>query len=266
MSTVKIHHLNCGTMLPIATPGGLVCHVLLVETDDRLVLVDSGLGLRDAEAPAQRFGPSRWFFRPRFDTGEAAITQVERLGFRAEDVRDILLTHFDVDHAGGIADFPWARVHIATNEARALTRPHTLMERMRYRSAQRAHRPIVVEHDPAQGERWSGFAAAIQLGDISPNIVMISVPGHSRGHAAFAVDDGRRTVLHVGDAFYHHGQFDGSGAPPTLTLFERLVAADWEEVRANHERIAELWQADDPRILLVNAHDPLLLQRARSRH
>lgn len=37
---MKVHHLNCGTMRPPGTPT-LVCHVLLVETDNGLVLVDT---------------------------------------------------------------------------------------------------------------------------------------------------------------------------------------------------------------------------------
>ena len=41
---MKIHHLNCGTMKSPGAP--VICHVLLVETDNGLVLVDSGYGLR----------------------------------------------------------------------------------------------------------------------------------------------------------------------------------------------------------------------------
>ena len=49
---MRVSHLNCGTMNP-PTMSPIVCHVLLCETDDGLVLVDSGLGpgrLRPAEA------------------------------------------------------------------------------------------------------------------------------------------------------------------------------------------------------------------------
>ena len=36
----EVHHLNCGTMNMPGAP--LVCHVLLVETANALVLVDAG--------------------------------------------------------------------------------------------------------------------------------------------------------------------------------------------------------------------------------
>lgn len=47
---VKVHHLNCGTMNAFGI--ALLCHVLLVETDDGLVLVDTGSVSRTALTPA----------------------------------------------------------------------------------------------------------------------------------------------------------------------------------------------------------------------
>jgi hypothetical protein len=67
---VKVHHLNCGTMNIPTAP--LVCHVLLVETDNGLVLVDSGFGSHDRADPAGRVGPTRHFVRPLFDHSLAA--------------------------------------------------------------------------------------------------------------------------------------------------------------------------------------------------
>ena len=261
---MKVHHLNCGTMRPPRTPGGLVCHVLLLETDRGLALVDSGLGLRDAADPGARFGPARFYVRPRFDEDEAAVRQVERLGFDPRDVRDIVLTHFDADHVGGLADFPWARIHLTDDEADAALHPRSLVERNRYLVSQRDHGPVYVRHTPGAGEAWRGFAAAEELSGIAPGVVMISLPGHSRGHAAVAVDNGERWIVHAGDAFYHHGQIDGTGhVPRTLTAMERLVAHDMPRVRANRERLAELQAAQASELLLVNAHDPELLRRAQ---
>ena len=42
---MRIHHLDCGTL---RTPvGRMVCHVLLLEVEDRLVLVGTGFGTED---------------------------------------------------------------------------------------------------------------------------------------------------------------------------------------------------------------------------
>ncbi|MBG0564387.1 MBL fold metallo-hydrolase [Actinoplanes aureus] len=256
---MKIHHLNCGTMRPPLTPR-LVCHVLLVETGDGLLLVDSGFGLRDAARPAHRIGAARFLLRPALDHAETAIRQVERLGHAAEDVRDIVLTHFDGDHTGGIADFPWARIHLTADEAGAARHPQTRNERYRYLPAQREHDPQLVEHHPERGTGWRGFPAATE---IKPGIVLIGLPGHTRGHAAVAVDAGDRRILHAGDAFYHRGQIDGSRAPRILPLMERLIAHDRDLVRANHERLRQLWAAADPSLTIINAHDPGLFEQNR---
>jgi hypothetical protein len=48
---MKVHHLNCGTMNSPGAP--VICHVLLMETDNGLVLVDSGFGLQDCADPTR---------------------------------------------------------------------------------------------------------------------------------------------------------------------------------------------------------------------
>ena len=111
---MKVHHVNCGSMRPWGA-GSLVCHVLLVEADNGLVLVDTGFGTQDCMRPA-RFGPfRRYFFRPSFDVAESAVRQVEALGFHRTDVRHIITTHFDADHIGGLADFPDATLVIVSD-------------------------------------------------------------------------------------------------------------------------------------------------------
>jgi glyoxylase-like metal-dependent hydrolase (beta-lactamase superfamily II) len=256
---MKVHHLNCGTM---ASPGApVICHVLLVETDNGLVLVDSGFGLQDCRDPS-RIGPSRHLIRPIFDVGETAVRQVEALGFRHDDVRHIITTHFDIDHIGGIADFPEAQIHVTEAEVLGAMRPPTRAEKARFRPAQWAHGPSIVEHDP-NGETWRGFAAAKELDIIAPGIVLISMPGHTRGHACIAVDAGHRWVLHGGDAFYYRGTLDGhSRVPISLKLFERIVAFDSKRVRDNHARLAELYARKEPDLFIVSAHDPTLLADA----
>ena len=52
---MKAHHLSCGTMRMPTVPT-LVSHVLLLETDAGLVLVDTGFGLEDIVGPARRLG------------------------------------------------------------------------------------------------------------------------------------------------------------------------------------------------------------------
>ncbi|MDG5482948.1 MBL fold metallo-hydrolase [Mycolicibacterium gadium] len=259
---MKVHHLNCGTMNPYIAPR-IVCHVLLIETDNGLVLVDTGYGTRDCDDHA-RVGPTRHLFKPVFDHGETALRQVERLGFNRSDVRHIVVTHFDMDHIGGISDFPDAQVHATSAEIKGAVREPTFQEKMRFRAVQWAHGPKIVEHEPT-GEKWRGFAAAKELDDIAPGIVLVSLPGHTRGHACIAVDAGNRWVLHCGDAFYQQGTLDGiSEVPRPIRIIEPLLAFDRKKVADNHARLTELYQRQEPDLLMVCAHDAELYEHAKA--
>jgi glyoxylase-like metal-dependent hydrolase (beta-lactamase superfamily II) len=140
---LTIHHLNCGTICPYSarllngegnlfSPGYIVCHCLLIETDDGLVLVDTGLGTMDITTSKTLRREFKLLARPKLDLQETAVRHVSRLGFKTEDVRHIVLTHLDVDHAGGLPDFPKAQVHILGKEYEAALHPQTQSERFRY--------------------------------------------------------------------------------------------------------------------------------------
>ncbi|WP_373198548.1 MBL fold metallo-hydrolase [Mycobacterium marinum] len=257
---MKVHHLNCGTM---NSPGAaLLCHVLLVEAGNGLVLVDTGFGVQDCLDP-RRLGAFRHFLRPALLQNETAVHQIERLGYRPSDVRHIVLTHFDFDHIGGLADFPDAQVHVTSAEARGAIHAPSFRERVRYRSVQWAHGPKLVEHGH-DGESWRGFAAAKTLDAIADGVVLVPMPGHTRGHAAVAVDAGDRWILHCGDAFYHVGTLDGqSKVPFVLRSQEELFSFDRRQLRDNQARLAELQRRRDPGLLIICAHDPSLYAVAK---
>jgi glyoxylase-like metal-dependent hydrolase (beta-lactamase superfamily II) len=260
---VKVHHLNCGTLYPLGC-GTMVCHVLLVESDNGLVLIDSGFGSKDCADPARQLGPARRLIRPVLDDAETAVNQVEQLGFRRDDVRHIVVTHFDPDHIGGISDFPEAQIHVTAAEALSALRAPSVSEKIRFRAVQWAHGPAIVEHTP-DGEKWRGFAAAKELEKVSPGIALISLPGHTRGHACVAVDAGHRWVLHCGDAYFHHGTVDGTAAMPrALATFEKATAFDWKMVQQNHARLVELYRRREHDMFMVCSHDRRLYEQAKT--
>jgi len=116
------------------------------------------------------------------------------------------------------------------------------------------------------GDVWRGFAAAKELDAVSPGIVLIALPGHTRGHAGVAVDTGDGWILHCGDAFYHRGTIDRhTPVPASLRVQEAFSTYDWKQLRDNRSRLAELYQRGEPDLLMICSHDSVIYERARKR-
>ncbi|MFC6881995.1 MULTISPECIES: MBL fold metallo-hydrolase [Actinomadura] len=254
---MRVHHLNCGSLAEIepvdgdGAPMRAVCHCLLIETDsDGLVLVESGIGTYDIAHPAETLG-EEWtaFAAPVLDVEETAVRQVARLGYDPADVRHVALTHLHQDHAGGLRDFPRARVHVRAAELDATPRDNP----------QLAHGPDWVTYADG-GETWFGFAGVRGLEGVSADVLMVPLGGHSPGHAGVAVNDGGRWLVHAGDAYFHHAEIDRP-EPRTHPLME-LVQANAETDRdlrlANVDRLRTLVLANA--LDTISAHDPWQIQ------
>jgi glyoxylase-like metal-dependent hydrolase (beta-lactamase superfamily II) len=250
-------------MCPRFTGVKLVSHCLLLETPRHgLVLVDTGIGLddvRDLHRLGPLFGPVMGLDSTQ--TRMPALPQLQALGFQRDDVRHIVLTHLDFDHAGGLADFPAARVHVHATEMAAARARTKFTAKTRYRPPQFAHSPAW-ETYAALGEPWKGVPAVRQLDDLPPEILALPMQGHSRGHAAIAVDTGRGWLVHAGDAYFHRSVLEcgnASRTPWPLRWIERWIADDYASVRANHATLAELARHDD--VTVFSAHDPVEYER-----
>ena len=239
----------------------MICHCLLIETDRGLVLVDAGYGLGDIDDPS-RLGPIVPVLQARLDPAETAAHQVEALGFRREDVRHVVLTHLDLDHAGGISDFPKARIHVMRREHEIAMQPGW-RERTRYRPAHWAHGPDWALHDVADGEPWFGFEAVRQLDGLSSEILLVPLHGHTLGHAGVAVDTRDGWLLHCGDAYFFHGEMDPESPRCTtgLAIFQAAAQMDGVKRRWNQRRLRALVREHGHEVRVFSAHDPIELER-----
>jgi glyoxylase-like metal-dependent hydrolase (beta-lactamase superfamily II) len=256
---MKVHHLNCATMRPPLVAGGIVAHCLLIETDQGLTLVDTGFGTHEVSDPKATIDPlSRKLLKPALDITETAISQIERRGYTADDVRHILLTHLDLDHAGGLRDFPKATVHVLDTELEAATNPKGTKERARYPKAQREG--VTFETHRAEGEDWFGFEAVSAIPGLPEDVLMVPLIGHTRGHTGIAVKGDNGWLLHAGDAYFYRGEVE---TPPSNIFALKLTAKQTETIReqrlSNVERLRELKAQGEVEVFC--AHDPVELAR-----
>ena len=232
---MRVHHLNCGTLCPhgrrlIDGEGGcssrpsLVCHCLLIETDDGLVLVDTGFGIEDARNPGQ-LGAAFELMRPeRRASPRPALKQVEALGFAAGDVRQ-------------------HRRH--PPRPRPLRRPARLPRgrgprlraaSSRRRSTRSLQRAAALPRPPlgstartgsgtrSSGDEWFGFEGVSDPARHSaPRCCWSRSPATRAATSAVAIRDGEGWLLHCGDAYFHHGEIaTPPSCPPGLRFFQNL--------------------------------------------
>jgi glyoxylase-like metal-dependent hydrolase (beta-lactamase superfamily II) len=265
---MRVHHLNAATMCPrsarlvngrgsLFERARLVCHVLLIETKDGLALVDTGLGLGDIADPERLPADWRRNASPRLDRTETAFEQVRALGFARDDVRHILLTHLDRDHAGGLSDFPAATVHVHLGEYQAAVTGEIAARKGRYISEQWRHKPKWRMYGK-EGEDWFGFKGVRALGDHETDIMIVPLPGHTPGHCGVAVRNDGSWLLHAGDSYYFHGQIEipPAAAPFALRIFQKRADTNRDDRVANQERLRILNERHGDQITIICSHDP----------
>ncbi len=181
-------------------------NVYIVSTEEGLLLVDTGTGLGRT-------------------TGRI-FEAIEALGYRPRDVHDIVLTHYDADHVGGLAAIKartGARVAIHEFDAPVVMKKEPpgarvpLLVRVIYRWFQRPVTPDRLLKD----------------GDVVGGLRVVHVPGHTPGSIALIREDG---AVFSGDALL--ADEDGNVLPPDPRLAEDadLAAASAERIMALHPR------------------------------
>jgi glyoxylase-like metal-dependent hydrolase (beta-lactamase superfamily II) len=232
MSVRAVHHVNCATMCPVggfllggkAWRGRWVAHCLVIETErDGLVLVDTGFGTRDIEGKTGLTIAHKSLGGLALSHAETATAQVSALGFSPDDVRHIVVTHLDYDHAGGLCDFPRAKIHLHAREHAAAMTRGSFLEKQRYFTAHWSHGPKweVYSED---GDTWRGLPAITRLRGLDVDIGLLPMHGHTRGHSAVIIktrDD--RWLVHAGDAYFHRNAIEGNDrVPPGIAAFEAI--------------------------------------------
>jgi glyoxylase-like metal-dependent hydrolase (beta-lactamase superfamily II) len=236
MTIRVLNCFTCNARWPSTLRTGMAC--LLVETNQGLVLVDTGIGLEDYARPTWMTQLFRVITIMPFNKNEAAANRIRQLGYRPEEIRHIILTHMHFDHISGLSDFPQAKVHVHRQEYEAFTdrKIHHWIE-LAYIQRYIAYKPEFLLYESIDS-KWYDFDA-IRL-PFEPEMYFIPLHGHSRGHCGVTIRTAAGWVFQAGDA----------GAVHNHQIPAWMIRA----VLGPHDQRLRDFMRAHPEVLLLNSH------------
>ncbi len=196
-----IEHTTCGLMGPLAHTSTrcMMCHCVIFQIGERFILLDTGFGTREMLEPNLVLGDDALFkLGIVIDMRLTAHDRLKTRGIRPDQVTDIVLTHMDNDHAGGLRDFPNALVHVSKEELDAYdsTRP-----RGPYKPYQVSHQTKFKTYEKT-GENWFELDARSLKLHADLDAKFVPLPGHTLGHCGVAYRENGKWSLHAGDSYF----------------------------------------------------------------
>ncbi len=169
-----------------------------------LILVDTGINWEQAHAHNHYYkGPLLHLILDEDEyllTREQALSaQVQRLGYRCEDIHTVILTHLHEDHVGELRSVSQAKVVLPRDEWDARTTKIFGIVPLAYPpSIASVTAPELVSY--SSGPFHSFERSQDLLGDGS--IILLPTPGHSPGHQSVLLQMEGYQILLVGDNLY----------------------------------------------------------------
>lgn len=155
-----------------------VAKTYLLKTGNHVILVDTGWGNEQA-------------------IKGKTLDKLAELGIKPENITDIILTHLDMDHIGGLVNngkavFPNAEVWISKPEYDAW-----INGKIEKRSADAIRKAKTIKE--IYGNRVKTFAWDEE---ILPGVKAIEASGHTPGHTAFDIVSGKNKLTIAGDLIH----------------------------------------------------------------
>jgi glyoxylase-like metal-dependent hydrolase (beta-lactamase superfamily II) len=202
-------------------------NVLVLNTGDRLVLFDTGMG------GLKIFGPT---------TGKLMAT-LKQAGIDSKDIDAVVMSHAHIDHCGGcMADdgsrnFPNAQYYITqadydfwTDETKVPAQFKVFLETARKNLTPNRDRIRFIK----DGEEFL------------PGVQAMLAPGHTVGHTIFMITSGGKSLCYIGDLAHH----------PVLLLEKPLTEFlyDTDPKQSAQTRVKMLGMLADKKIPILAYH------------
>jgi glyoxylase-like metal-dependent hydrolase (beta-lactamase superfamily II) len=202
-------------------------NALIINTGDRLVLFDTGMG------SLKIFGPT---------TGKL-LNSMKQAGIDPKDIDAVVMSHAHIDHCGGnVADngtvnFPNAQFYIAQSDYDFWTTESNVPAQFKvfWETAVKNLKPVRDRmHFVKDGA------------EVLPGIHAIAAPGHTVGHTIFMIDSGGKQLCYIGDLAHH----------PVLLLEKPLTEFkyDTDPKQSAQSRVKQLGMLAEKRIPLLAYH------------
>lgn len=220
----------------------------MIRTESGIALIDSGIGTHDIADPETRIGRETIDVAGfKFIPAVTAIQQLAAMGIEPDDVTDIVLTHCDPDHAGGVSDFPNAKIHVSLEEKRNLDSGNP-----RFSPSQFSHAPQWSTYEHNDCETFGLPSRRVQTA-LDADIRLIPLFGHTLGHCGVAVGENDGWTLHVGDAYYLRGELTTENHP--IDGLASLRADDNDRRVDSLNLLRNLARRDDIELTYFGYHD-----------
>lgn len=216
----------------------------LIEHPEGLIVVDTGETSRVTDAgyfpswqPYFKLAVREWV-APEDEIGPKLAT----LGFSADDVRWVIMTHLHTDHAGGLSHFKNSEILVHRPEFEIAS---GLMGKVRGFLPHRWPQwfaPRLFDLDPEPIGPFPSSLRVTEAGDVR----IVPTHGHTGGHVSVILEEEPQSVFFAGDTSYTE----------ELMLVEAIdgVAPDERAARETLRRINEL--ARERPLVYLPSHDP----------
>ena len=159
-------------------------NILVLNTGDRIVLFDTGMG------SMKNFGPT---------TGKLMAT-LKQAGIDPKDVDAVVMTHGHIDHVGGLmADdgsrhFPNAQYYIAQSDYDYWTNESVVPP---------AYKDFLIQARKNLVPNRDRIVFIKDGQEFLPGVQAIAAPGHTVGHTLYMISSGGRQLCFIGDLTHH---------------------------------------------------------------